>query len=185
MHSMIFHGLKHHTRVVEALQGAHLSQVGFGFHVIVQVSHGVPDLSNILLGHGGLDPRLVGHVNGGCGQRGIKFNWQTFQALIECSLLMLVNKTPPFAGFVGTPGATQAVNVRFLRASESDLDDVRHIGEVHTTGRDIGREKDAGITGAEHLSLRRPLLLTEAGVQAENGHTPKGVSAPNIPGLVD
>jgi hypothetical protein len=67
----------------------------------------------------------------------IRLKGQSTEALAGFSDFNLVHDEPAFALLAGTGCATDAVDVLFSRGGHSDLNDVGHIREIHTTSSDV------------------------------------------------
>lgn len=81
---------------------------------------------------------LVGHVKKRGQQLSVALDGKTRQELPGSMELRLHDEQPTLALLVGTTCATKTVDVLLAVGRGSDLDNVRHVGEVHSTGSDVG-----------------------------------------------
>jgi len=84
----------------------------------------------------------------------------------------------------GTTGSADSVDVVVAALRQTDLDDVRDIGEVHASGCHVGGEQDGGLAGAEALGLAGSLALLEFAVHLEDAAGVEGVGGEDAAGLV-
>ena len=141
-----------------------------GVDLLVRLDAVRKNLSNILRYFGSL-----AHVHGCAFQFACRvYKGQIRKTAAEFLLFKGCENQPALTFLSSTTGAAKAMDVRVALAGETDLNNVRDVGEVHTSGRDVGREEDARLAEAEVVCGPSPLGLGEFGVDFETAHTGKG-----------
>jgi hypothetical protein len=93
------------------------------------------------------------------------------ETTVHFVLLKRSQEEPTLALLSSTTSTSETMNVRVAFAGEANLDHVSDIGEIHSSGCDVGGEEDTILCGAEVICSPRALLLAKLGVDFEVAHT--------------
>jgi hypothetical protein len=66
--------------------------------------------------------------------------WQVAETTADFSLLKGCEEDPALALLAGTTGTSETMDIGFAVTGKTDLDDVSDVGEVHSSGCDVGGE---------------------------------------------
>lgn len=133
---------------------------------LVSVDGFLEDLGHVL-GH----LSLVGEIDPGRLERFVFVDGELVETLAELILVEGGKDEVALALLAGTTGTADTVDVRVAIPGKANLDDVAHVGEVHTASGNVGREQDARLGEAEVVGGPGALCLGELGVDLVGAST--------------
>lgn len=134
--------------------------LGTGFDLFKALLEEVDGLANFRVAKGRL-----GDIDGSDGEGGgVNAEGEVAETPAQGFALSLVQEQPSFTFLASTTGTTDTVDVGLAVTGNTDLDNVGHVGEIHTTGGDIRREQDSLASAAEVVRATGTSLLGETRV---------------------